>query len=112
MKKVYIAFLSFAFALTSCEFDAGFEDMNVNPNAANNVAVANKFAKTVLDTSGGRYENWRNSLIYNSVLIQHYSTTASYWAGDKYFRYDSYACLLYTSPSPRDQRGSRMPSSA
>ena len=27
--------------------------------------------------------------------------------------YDSYSgCLLYTSPSPRDQRGSRMPSSA
>ena len=26
--------------------------------------------------------------------------------------YSSIACLLYTSPSPRDQRGSRMPSSA
>ena len=25
---------------------------------------------------------------------------------------DSKYCLLYTSPSPRDQRGSRMPSSA
>ena len=25
---------------------------------------------------------------------------------------DNVACLLYTSPSPRDQRGSRMPSSA
>ena len=25
---------------------------------------------------------------------------------------DPYDCLLYTSPSPRDQRGSRMPSSA
>ena len=25
---------------------------------------------------------------------------------------DGYPCLLYTSPSPRDQRGSRMPSSA
>ena len=25
---------------------------------------------------------------------------------------DSLSCLLYTSPSPRDQRGSRMPSSA
>ena len=24
----------------------------------------------------------------------------------------SWGCLLYTSPSPRDQRGSRMPSSA
>ena len=33
------------------------------------------------------------------------------YAGDKS---DSiyYICLLYTSPSPRDQRGSRMPSSA
>ena len=30
------------------------------------------------------------------------------------FKIDGYtkACLLYTSPSPRDQRGSRMPSSA
>ena len=26
--------------------------------------------------------------------------------------YEKYTCLLYTSPSPRDQRGSRMPSSA
>ena len=26
--------------------------------------------------------------------------------------YESFICLLYTSPSPRDQRGSRMPSSA
>ena len=26
--------------------------------------------------------------------------------------FDLYTCLLYTSPSPRDQRGSRMPSSA
>ena len=25
---------------------------------------------------------------------------------------DAWTCLLYTSPSPRDQRGSRMPSSA
>ena len=31
-----------------------------------------------------------------------------------YYRDDAMllACLLYTSPSPRDQRGSRMPSSA
>ena len=25
---------------------------------------------------------------------------------------ETFSCLLYTSPSPRDQRGSRMPSSA
>ena len=28
------------------------------------------------------------------------------------FNADGEVCLLYTSPSPRDQRGSRMPSSA
>ena len=28
------------------------------------------------------------------------------------FQHSSQGCLLYTSPSPRDQRGSRMPSSA
>ena len=105
MKKILITFLSFAFVLTSCEFDEGFEEMNVNPNAANQVAVANKFAKTILDTSGGRYENWRNSLIYNSTLIQHYSTTASYWAGDKYFRYDSYATSLWDRYYPSAVKG-------
>ena len=31
---------------------------------------------------------------------------------DKPVLLDFYACLLYTSPSPRDTRSSRMPSSA
>ena len=48
MKNTFLTMLAFAFALTSCEFDEGFEDMNVNPNAASNVGVANKFAKTML----------------------------------------------------------------
>ena len=30
----------------------------------------------------------------------------------RYLNEDTQPCLLYTSPSPRDQRGSRMPSSA
>ena len=33
-------------------------------------------------------------------------------AGQRIGRYKMLHCLLYTSPSPRDQRGSRMPSSA
>ena len=32
--------------------------------------------------------------------------------GRDYFSTEAAVCLLYTSPSPRDQRGSRMPSSA
>ena len=31
---------------------------------------------------------------------------------DKFFSNDLFLCLLYTSPSPRDKRQSRMPSSA
>ena len=31
---------------------------------------------------------------------------------DKFDTYQAYDCLLYTSPSPRDKRQSRMPSSA
>jgi len=105
MKKILITFLAVAFTLTSCEFDKGFEEMNVNPNAAAQIGVGNKFAKTILDTSGGRYENWRNSLIYNSTMIQHYATTAGYWSGDKYYRVDSYATSLWDRYYPSAVKG-------
>ena len=39
----------------------------------------------------------------NSTCVMNYDEATGYLIGD---------CLLYTSPSPRDQRGSRMPSSA
>ena len=39
------------------------------------------------------------------------SARVSYGKGTKQVSTDK-GCLLYTSPSPRDQRGSRMPSSA
>ena len=38
---------------------------------------------------------WNQVQVYSGQQVAHYT-----------------ACLLYTSPSPRDQRGSRMPSSA
>ena len=34
------------------------------------------------------------------------------YVSEKDLTFTDYLCLLYTSPSPRDQRGSRMPSSA
>ena len=36
----------------------------------------------------------------------------NYYTQDRKINVDTDTCLLYTSPSPRDQRGSRMPSSA
>ena len=57
-----------------------------------------------------KYISWLNPSP-NSNLIDVASGT-----GDIAKLFSSYinhsACLLYTSPSPRDQRGSRMPSSA
>ena len=37
---------------------------------------------------------------------------AKKWLADNKSVWQAFTCLLYTSPSPRDQRGSRMPSSA
>jgi hypothetical protein len=79
--------------------------MNINPAKANQIDVGNKFAWTALQTSGGRYENWRNSLIYNSTLIQHFSTTAGYWSGDKYYRVNSYATSLWDRNYPSCVKG-------
>ena len=49
------------------------------------------------------------------VLVADRSGSMAYFE-DEQFLYNTftriYNCLLYTSPSPRDQRGSRMPSSA
>ena len=54
--------------------------------------------------------------MYPEVLVEHVEKCKK--ATDKPFGvnipmlYPNIDCLLYTSPSPRDQRGSRMPSSA
>ena len=54
MKKIYLILTVFSLVLTSCDFDKGFEEMNVNPRAAAQLDVNNKFASVFLRTSGGR----------------------------------------------------------
>ena len=46
-----------------------------------------------------------------NLKINHINNRSNSETTSKLIKYDS-ICLLYTSPSPRDQRGSRMPSSA
>ena len=54
-------------------------------------------------------KEWK-SLEFNLVKVE---TDKGIIGWGEAFGYTSWkACLLYTSPSPRDQRGSRMPSSA
>ena len=55
------------------------------------------------------YLRWADSKGFKTELIE---CSAGDVAGIKSASLHIQGCLLYTSPSPRDQRGSRMPSSA
>ena len=62
-------------------------------------------------------QNIKNELLkrgYNTPLIAdiHFTPNAAEIAARIVEKVRINPCLLYTSPSPRDQRGSRMPSSA
>ena len=76
------------YELSSIEIDDLLCVASLNPEEYGEVVY---WARGILDH---RYEitTYENSICEDEV----------------YFR----SCLLYTSPSPRDQRGSRMPSSA
>ena len=69
------------------------QDVSIRPRGQLDVLSKREVAQ-LLDTSNtGLYQLYRNCSL--AVLNS-----------------GAYSCLLYTSPSPRDQRGSRMPSSA
>ena len=53
----------------------------------------------------------RLGLVYKEESLKRLKPRHTYIFLHKTFQ-EYLACLLYTSPSPRDQRGSRMPSSA
>ena len=66
----------------------------------------------VYDLGGGTFDI--SILEIGDGVFEVKSTNGDTFLGGEDFdsRLLSYFCLLYTSPSPRDQRGSRMPSSA
>ena len=91
MKKLLYIIL-FALVISAC--DSGFEELNIDPTKPVQVDAKNKFTAIQLNTSGERYENWRANLIYCSTMIQHLSTTAGYWTGDKYTLNQGYASSM------------------
>ncbi len=78
---------------TSC--DNGFEELNVNPTAANEIDPNFQMSWVQLRTSGGRYENWRAGLIYSSMMVQHMAAVCGYWTGDKYTYNAGYSSSLF-----------------
>ena len=91
MKKYLYIFLV-AVLISAC--DKGFDELNVDPLKPIQVEAKFKLTSAQLFTSGQRYENWRANLIYQSTMMQHLSTTAGYWAGDKYTWNRGYASSL------------------
>ena len=55
---------------------------------------------------------WRHQVVLRRGLISHEAFEPGAITQRSMEREQTISCLLYTSPSPRDQRGSRMPSSA
>ncbi len=88
-----LAALSLSLLVVSC--DSGFEEMNVNPTQASQIDPNFKLTNIQLRISGERYENWRTNLIYSSVMIQHFATLPTYWAGDKYGYISSYSAAMW-----------------
>lgn len=91
--KYILLLAAFMMLHTSC--DDGFEEVNINPVAADEINPNFQFSYVQLRTSGERYENWRAGLIYSSMMIQHLSATCGYWTGDKYTWNSGYSSSLF-----------------
>ena len=62
---------------------------------------------------GESFRRWPKEMRFISPSFNSQGWTGSFDLNSvAYGSSPAYSCLLYTSPSPRDQRGSRMPSSA
>ena len=81
---------------TSCDsMQDNFEEMNINPQQADELDPEFQLTYNQLQTSGERYEAWRTNLIYSSTMIQHFATLPGYWAGDKYTYIGSYSAAMW-----------------
>ena len=76
-----------------------FYEINVNKGEKLNSAIARSKA----------FEDWKEAFLEEHPDAEDMDVSELI---DQFLNEVHMTCLLYTSPSPRDQRGSRMPSSA
>ena len=93
-KRISIAVLSFTVWLLTGACKKDFIEINTDPGQITgdqinfNYLFTSAQVLTSGNTDGYGYEDWRNNLIYSGCMIQHLSSTISYWDGDKYL-YDA-----------------------
>ena len=106
------------FLLRNLEDDDGAIDAFILATSIKPKFYISWYNQAVSERNLGLYEDCKahldKCLEIQSEFAPAYLERASYYK--KMGKYEAaikdYTCLLYTSPSPRDQRGSRMPSSA
>ena len=77
------------------------------------VPVTRMRTETRTRNINGRFETYQVQVPYTEQVTQNYTVNVPYSNGySSSIISDDRNCLLYTSPSPRDKRQSRMPSSA
>lgn len=89
--RFFLAALSALMLVTSACNNDDLLDINVDPNASNEIDLGFLLATGIMETAGSRYENWRTNLIYSSTMIQHNASLAGYWSGDKYLYNPGYS---------------------
>jgi hypothetical protein len=110
--KICLIALVSASMLLTCGCTKNFETINKDPNSILGNLESFKYLLTTaqLTTSGNSdansYEDWRANLIYASTMIQHISSTAGYWEGDKYFVNSSYLSSYWDQNYGPQQNGS------
>ena len=82
------------------------------------IAIESVFGAPSVDDGDGE-DDYENAVVDddddyedNGASDDEKGASDEFWRKSAVSLNTSYPCLLYTSPSPRDQRGSRMPSSA
>jgi hypothetical protein len=109
--KILLLALVSASSLLNCGCTKNFETINKDPNSILGNLESFKYLLTTaqLTTSGNSdansYEDWRANLIYASCMVQHISSTAGYWEGDKYFVNSSYLSSYWDQNYGPQQNG-------
>lgn len=81
--KMITAVFVLLFTFSACDEDKLLE-LNVNKNAVTDMDMSYLFSYATLRI-GAEYENTRALMLYASTMIQHTSSLASYFSGDKYY---------------------------
>ena len=104
-RRSFLLFVLSATLLTAgCKKD--FTTLNTNPDLITsgqinfNYLFTNAELQTSGNTDGNGYEDWRNNLIYSGCMVQHLSSTLSYWDGDKYLYNSGYNSAYWDENYP------------